>query len=89
MSEVHKLNNAALNQVTGGVRKTVQNTTPGYDYANVRAEPNGTAIDKLYNGEYVYTTGRRVDRGAYTWVEVDYANGHGWVAENLLVDIAL
>jgi len=89
MSEIKKLDEQSLENVVGGARKIVQNNIPGYDYANLRAEPNGKEIGKIYNGEYVYTTGRRVKRGDYTWLEIDFAGGHGWVAENLLVDISL
>jgi len=62
----------------------------GYDYANVRSEPNGEIIDRVFNGEVLFTTGRYVERGGYNWAEVSYGNGrYGWVAENLMVDIVL
>lgn len=85
-----KVSDEALENVVGGIRKTVSNTTQGYDYANVRNEPNGQIVDRVYNGEFVYTTGRTVKRGGNTWCEVHYdGGGYGWVAANLLVDIAL
>ena len=90
MGTITKLDDELLTNVAGGVRRTVLNKTAGYDYANVRSEPNGRIIDKVYNGESVYTTGRNVSRGGYTWCEVDYpGGGHGWISKNLLVDIEL
>ena len=58
MADINKINDESLENVTGGVKRIVQNDA--VNYANVRSGP-GLKYDveyKVYNGTAVYTTGK-------------------------------
>ena len=87
MSEMKKINDEALEQVSGGATRRVQNDASSY--SNLRWDP-GLHTDvraKLYNGDYVETTGRKVTKDGYTWYEV-WVHGaedlDGWIAGSLI-----
>lgn len=81
MTDINKINDESLENVTGGRIRVVQNSAG----ANIRSGP-GTRYEKLYhlgNGREVETTGERVYSSAdgFDWVELDDG---GWVAAHLL-----
>ena len=81
MTDMNKINEKELENVTGGRIRVVQNGAG----ANIRSGP-GTGYRKLYhlgNGREVDTTGRRVynEDDGYDWVQIDDG---GWVAAHLL-----
>ena len=82
MSEIKKLSEEALENVTGGVRRTVHNDAVGY--ANLRESPNGDVTGRVYNGESVYTTGAHKFKGDYEWYEVEYDGDYYWIAGSLI-----
>ena len=61
MSDTKKLNDEALENVTGGARRTVSNDSSSYSW--VRSGPDS-----------VYTTGYHVYSGGYDWYELDDGN---------------
>ena len=79
--KMKKLNDEALENVTGGARRTVSNDSSSYSW--VRSGP-GKQYDeqykvydeqyKVYNGDSVYTTGYHVYSGGYDWYELDDGN---------------
>ena len=74
MTDMNKINDEALENVTGGARRTVHNDSLGY--ANVRSGP-GQQYDveyRVYNGDSVYTTGYHKYSGGYDWYELDDGN---------------
>ena len=82
MTEMNKLNAEALEQVTGGKLRMVNNDT--VSYANVRTGP-GTKYSKAYtlkNGTYVDTV-RKVfsEEDGYYWTQIDDGC---WIASHLL-----
>ena len=88
MKEFEKINENILENVTGGVRRTVYNDAVGY--ANLRKAPglNSDVFFTLRNGNRVDTTGNKVTKDGYTWYEVrlvDYDTGWtGWIAGSLI-----
>ena len=74
MTDMNKINDEALEEVTGGARRRVSNDSCSYAY--VRSGP-GKQYDveyKVYNGETVYTTGYHEVHGGYDWYELDDGN---------------
>ena len=66
MTDMNKINDEALENVTGGARRTVSNDSSSYSW--VRSGP-GKQYDteyKVYNGDTVYTTGYHEYSGAMT-----------------------
>ena len=87
MSEMDKLNIDALEDVSGGVMRTVQNDAA--NYANVRRAPGIDAkiIAKVYNGTKLQTNANhKVKKDGYIWYEVTLPDGSdkGWVAGSLI-----
>ena len=86
MSDMNKVNDTALNEVVGGVRRTVHNDAVGY--ANVRsgAGLNSKVLLKLDNGTVVETTGNKIQRDGYVWYEIYLAGkyDYGWIAGSLI-----
>ena len=86
MSEMDKINVDELQEVSGGVMRTVQNDVA--NYANVRRAPGIDAriIAKVYNGTKLRTTGLKVKKDGYVWYEVTLPDGSdkGWVAGSLI-----
>ena len=88
MSEMKKINEAALENVVGGARRVVYNDHPGYAYANCRRTPglNSEVYFTIPNGTEVETTGNVIHRDGYDWYEVNLAGAYdyGWIAGNLI-----
>ena len=86
MNEINKINDEALENVTGGARRVVHNDT--VDYANVRSNAglNSKVLLKVYNGDTVETTGNKITRDGYTWYEIYLAGkyDYGWIAGSLI-----
>ena len=87
MSEMDKLNIDALEEVSGGVMRTVQNDAAYY--ANVRRAPGIDAIiiAKVYNGTKLQTRATRTfKKDGYVWYEVTLPDGSdkGWIAGSLI-----
>ena len=82
---MNKINVAALENVTGGVKRYVNNKSA--DYANVRdaAGLNSKVMFKAPNGADVYTTGKTITKDGYVWYEI-LCNEHpnGWIAGSLI-----
>ncbi len=74
MADVKELSDEALENVTGGVRRTVQNDSNSYSYVRSGPGPNYDVVGRVYNGESVYTTGYYVYCGGYVWYELDDGN---------------
>ena len=74
MADVKELSDKALENVTGGVRRTVQNDSNSSSY--VRSGPGRQygVVYEVYNGDTVYTTGSYVNCGGYVWYELDDGN---------------
>lgn len=87
MSEMDKLNIDALEDVSGGVMRAVQNDAA--NYANVRRAPGIDAkiIAKVYNGTKLRTRATHtVKKDGYVWYEVTLPDGSdkGWIAGSLI-----
>ena len=79
---VNKINDESLDQVVGGVWRTVRNDSASY--ANVREWPgldDDNVAYKVYNGDSVYTTGRVRYADGYDWYELNDGN---WIAGSLI-----
>ena len=87
MSEINKLNDEVLEEVTGGASRRVSNDAASY--ANLRTAP-GLDSDvkmKLKNGTWVETTGKKRTKDGYTWYQVyvpDSEDLFGWIAGSLI-----
>ena len=81
-----KISRENLENVTGGVIRTVENDA--VNYANIRIAPglNSKVLAKVNNGTKVNTTGRTVKLDGYVWYEVTLASGSdcGWIAGSLI-----
>ena len=80
--EMKKVNEEALEEVVGGKKRQVHNTS--VNYANLRESPNGKVIGRVYNGEWVDTTGAHKFKGDYEWYEVEYDGDYYWIAGSLI-----
>lgn len=83
----NKINDAALDQVVGGVTRKVCNDAASY--ANLRTAPglDSSVRLPLDNGTYVETTGAKVQKDGYTWYEVYVIGAEdlgGWIAGSLI-----
>ena len=86
MTEMNKINVDALENVTGGVIRTVENDA--VNYANIRLAPglDSKVLAKVKNGTKVNTTGRTFKADGYIWYEVTLLGGsdNGWIAGSLI-----
>ena len=87
MTDMNKINVAALENVAGGYEThTVHNDA--VSYANCRKEPglNSNVFFTIPNGTQVYTTGRKVKKDGYVWYEIMLAGAYdtGWIAGSLI-----
>ena len=81
MADINKINDESLENVTGGVKRIVQNDA--VNYANVRSGA-GLKYDveyKVYNGTAVYTTGKVKYADGYDWYQLD--DGY-WISGSLI-----
>ena len=81
-----KLTDEALDQVVGGAKRYVSNSSA--EYANVREDPglDSDVSYRVYNGTAVYTTGNTYTCDGYTWYEItlEGGGGYGWIAGSLI-----
>ena len=82
-----KINDEALENVTGGREVQVRNHEASY--ANLRTAPGLSSRVKLTldNGAWVGTTGRKERKDGYTWYEVYVVGAEdcgGWIAGSLI-----
>lgn len=86
MSEMNRISEEALDEVIGGVTRTVHNDACGY--ANVRENPGlkSQVAAKIDNGTRVVTTGNKVTKDGYEWYEVTLESGsdYAWIAGSLI-----
>ncbi len=87
MAEMNRINDAELENITGGVTRKVQNDA--VDYANIRNAPglDSSVIGRIDNGSKVETTGVHVKKDGYDWYEIHMGiAGHptGWIAGSLI-----
>ena len=81
MADINKINDESLENVTGGVKRIVQNDA--VNYANVRSGA-GLKYDveyKVYNGTAVYTTGKVKYADGYDWYQLD---DDCWISGSLI-----
>jgi bacteriocin-like protein len=78
MSEMKKLNDEMLENVTGGGERIVTASV-----ARVRSGPGTdySVIGECCRGDHVYTTGSPVYADGYTWYRLEDS---GWIAGELL-----
>ena len=69
MSEIRKINEDSLNEVTGGKIRTIYN--PDADYVNIRSTPGmeSRVMFRMNNGDIVDTTGLVVNKDGLDWYE--------------------
>jgi bacteriocin-like protein len=82
-TEFNKINDEALEQVSGGVKRTVDTGTS--QNAALREGP-GKGYDQiasLKNGTKVNATGRFKEADGRSWAEVDYPE-YGWIAASII-----
>lgn len=84
---MNKINDEALENVTGGKDVQVQNHEASY--SNLRTAPglNTKVKLKLQNGDWVCTTGRKQKKDGYVWYEVYVVGAEdcgGWIAGSLI-----
>ena len=82
MTDRNELSDEALEQVVGGVRRTVNNVIA--NYVNVREWPGLDAdnvVYRVYNGASVYTTGRVHCADGYEWYELEDGC---WIAGSMI-----
>lgn len=83
--DINKINDEALEKVTGGRLRKIDNPDAGY--ANIRSTPGleSRVLFRMRNGELVDTTGLVVHRDGYDWYEIYLDDDAlGWVAGHLI-----
>ena len=78
MSNVEKLKDENLENVTGGVQKRVWNEAS--EFSPVCNNPNGEKIANIQNNTYVDVTGKKCYVNGRSWSEITWGDfGYGWV----------
>lgn len=83
MSEMKIINDAALNDVFGGVRRTVDTGTDQNAAVRCEAGKGYEQIASLKNGTKVNATGRFKEADGRSWAQID-SPVDGWVAASIL-----
>ena len=83
MSEMNKINDEALEQVSGGATRFVDTGTKQNAAVRAGAGKSYEQIDSFRNGMRVETTGRFKFADGRNWAEIDYPI-HGWIAASIL-----
>ncbi len=83
MTEMNKMNEKALENVTGGVQRTVD--TGDTRNAAIRVAPgeDKAQIASLKNGTMVNATGQFVRAGGRNWAEINYPVS-GWIKASII-----
>ena len=82
---MNKVNEIALENVTGGKIRTIDN--PDASYVNIRNQPGlqGDVLFRMKNGQKVDTTGNKINRDGFTWYEIYLDGGKfGWIAGHFI-----
>ena len=74
MTDMNKLNDDALENVTGGARRTIRNDSSSFSYIRSGPGKDYKVVGRVYNGDSVYTTGFHKYSGGYDWYELDDGN---------------
>ena len=80
MSDMNKINEESLEEVSGGRVRTINN--PDASYVNIRSTPGmeSRVMFKMYNGDKVDTTGLVVNKDGLDWYEIYLDdNVMGWL----------
>ena len=88
MTEMNKINDAALENVAGGKYQTSSIQNDAVNYANIRKAP-GLDSEILFtarNGWEVTLTGNKVKKDGYVWYEIILSSPSdtGWIAGSLI-----
>ena len=83
MTDMNKLNEAALEQVTGGVRRKVDTGTSQNAAVRSGAGKKYDQIDSLENGTYVNATGKFKEADGRSWAQID-SPVDGWIAASII-----
>jgi uncharacterized protein YraI len=83
MTEMNKINEAALEQVTGGARRRVDTGTSQNAAVRSGAGKSYGQIDSLENGTYVNATGVFKEADGRTWAQID-SPVDGWIAASII-----
>ncbi len=76
-----ELSDKELDAVSGGRMRQINNSNASY--ANLR-DSKGEVVGRIYNGEWVDTTGATENRGGYKWYEVEYDGDYYWVVGSFI-----
>lgn len=82
---MNRINEKALENVTGGKIRTIDN--PDASYVNIRSQAGlqGSVLFRMKNGQKVDTTGNKITRDGYTWYEIYLDGGkYGWIAGHFI-----
>ncbi|MBP3877921.1 MAG: SH3 domain-containing protein [Lachnospiraceae bacterium] len=82
-NEINKINDEALDQVVGGVKRTVNTGTSQNAAVRAGAGKGYAVIDSLPNGTNVNATGRFRQADGRSWAQIDYPID-GWIAASIL-----
>ena len=78
MSNIKKIKDENLENVTGGVQKRVWNGAS--EFSPIRNNPVGEQIASVQNNTYVEVTGNKAYVNGLSWSEITYGDfGYGWV----------
>jgi len=86
MTEMKKINDQALENVVGGVTRTIKNDA--VNYANIRDDAglNAPVLTTMKNGTKVELTGNGpIKKDGYLWYEIWINPGQrGWISGSLI-----
>ena len=83
MTEMNKINDAALEEVTGGATRTVNTGTSQNAAVRCGAGKGYEQIDSLKNGTKVNATGVFKEADGRSWAQID-SPVNGWIAASIL-----
>ena len=83
MTDMNKINDAALNDVVGGVRRTVDTGTDQNAAVRCGAGKKYEQIASLKNGTKVNATGKFKEADGRSWAQID-APVNGWIAASII-----
>lgn len=87
MSDMNKMQEEALENVVGGVKRIVKNDASSYTNVRAGAGLKADIIGRVVNGDEIQTTGKHIVKDGYDWYEFEMgAAGHptGWIAGSLI-----
>ena len=85
MTDMNRINDEALNEVTGGKIRTIHNSDASYTNIRSAAGLNSKVLFRMNNGQKVDTTGNKIHRDGFDWYEIYLDNDqYGWIAGHLI-----